>query len=113
MKDLEILQLSAKVCGHPLAASRVYKGKLLFNGPFDSDIEWNPFTRDDQRWECEEKLLRMKFWILIYNEGGEIIDRKKGSTVLSIICPPKKFHATSLALLEENLWQMKSVRDNS
>lgn len=100
MTDLEVFRLSAEACGETFyEATDGFGGKYLHT----NRGEWHPFTNAGQRWQCVEKLLEARAFIVLdpapgnHHSADAVAWRKEQR--IKITCPASEFPARALAEL--------------
>ena len=109
MDDLEVFKLSAEACD--LRDMRVIDAEPPYitywtgnPGNFEKH-DWNPFTNDSQRWECQKKLLEAPDATLILSGSADAHEFYDGQGEdyrgFNLKCPVEEFFARALAELRK------------
>jgi hypothetical protein len=99
MTDLEINQITARMCGYTVPPP--YWKPLGVVGPsdkvflYDGSV-WNPLVNAAEAMECLEELLKRDFELSLYPDGGhDVWKRSHGFLIRE--CPVREFFARALA----------------
>ena len=104
MTKLDVFRLSAEACGHSVMDTPI-ECHIVWDEEGVTE-EWNPYTNDSQRWECEKQLLKLlgrHAHIVMNQERLAIRPITPGfceTIVMPYGFPVEKFYATALAELE-------------
>ena len=104
MTDLDVFRLSAKACGYSVVDTPI-ECHIVWHEDGGTE-EWNPFTDDSQRWECEKKLLEMGLCVHKNDDdkqhyiAGRNVAGALGAWECYMDCPAAEMPARALAELE-------------